>query len=237
MNDRDTKSKKIWESVYSDRAMTLWQPPEGVVQFAARFLKKRLNLNSYKEFFPIKRLLDIGCGNGATAIFFAKQDYEVFGVDLSGAATEIARKWSEAEHLNIDFRQADAAKLPFKANFFDCVVSYGVLDHLEPETGRHALDEAGRVLRTGGLFFLTLADIKNSKYGRGKKVAHNTYCLDDGYEAGAVQHYFDESEIKEWLRDKFVILDIRRMAQQKLNLEFQPLECSWRWYLTLKKIE
>ncbi len=68
-------------------------------------------------------------------------------------------------------------------------------------------------------------------------MAHNTYLLEgDWYEAGAVQHYFDEKEIKEYLKEKFEILDVRLVMQKKMTVDFKDESWSYRWHPTAKKV-
>lgn len=229
--------KEIWNDVYGKRFMTLWSPPEGVVQFVGRFLRKRLTVDKYDELFSAKRILDLGCGNGAVAAFLARQGYEVYGIDLSEPAIQLGRELLKHEEMQAELVQGTATELPYQDNFFDCVVSYAVLDHMMPDDGRQAIRESWRVLKNGGLLFLTLADTRSKKFGSGKEMAHNTYLLEgDWYEAGAVQHYFDREDINELLGKEFGLVDIRLVTQQKLDLNFKPTEWSWRWHLTAKKI-
>jgi SAM-dependent methyltransferase len=55
---------------------------------------------------------------------------------------------------------ADSIKLPFESASFDCVTSFGVLEHVESDVG--SLSEIRRVLRPGGLFFVTFLPFRFS---------------------------------------------------------------------------
>ncbi len=55
--------------------------------------------------------------------------------------------------------------------------------------------------------YITLRSTEDSEFGRGEKVAHNTFVLQEGYEKGIIQHYFDLEEIKE-LFEGFKVFDI-----------------------------
>jgi SAM-dependent methyltransferase len=70
------------------------------------------------------------------------------GIDLTERAVEHARKRLALFGLESDLRVADAEALPFAAESFDLVYSWGVLHH-SPDTSR-AIEEVWRVLRTGG---------------------------------------------------------------------------------------
>lgn len=233
---KSSPHKDVWESIYAERFMTLWSPPEAVVQFVGRFLKKRLTVLSYQESFPAKRILDLGCGNGATVAFLSKLGYEVHGIDLSEVAIKLGREHLAKEGLHGELLSGDASSLPYPDNFFDVIICYGVIDHMEPDRGLAIASEVHRVLRNSGLFFVTLADTRSKKYGQGVRTAKNTYLLEgDWYEAGAVQHYFDRQDIDDLIRKKFHIKDIRLIMQEKLSVNFEPLEWTYRWHLTLEK--
>jgi ubiquinone/menaquinone biosynthesis C-methylase UbiE len=69
------------------------------------------------------------------------------GLDLSQAELQIAHtKWSASGWI-----RADARKMPFADDSFDCVCFSSVLHHI-PDFS-HALGECRRVLRPGGIVF------------------------------------------------------------------------------------
>src|SRR4051812_45549839 len=70
-------------------------------------------------------VLDLGCGDGTTAIPAAKRGANVLGVDIASNLVAAGKKRAEAEGLtNIDFQEGDAAGLhELNAESFDFVVS------------------------------------------------------------------------------------------------------------------
>jgi ubiquinone/menaquinone biosynthesis C-methylase UbiE len=98
------------------------------------------------------RVLDVGCGSGATASRIAA-DYgsQVYGVDISEVmianAKERARRLGLLERL--DFREADVLDLPFEDGWFDVVIVESVLMPM-PGDKRLAMREMVRVVRPGG---------------------------------------------------------------------------------------
>jgi len=97
-----------------------------------------------------KRLLDLGCDRGDVTARFKTKAKEVYGVDNNAEAIAFAKK----THKGVNFVLAKGERLPFKNDFFDVVVMGDVLEHVENE--RKALDEAYRVLRTGGTLVLSV---------------------------------------------------------------------------------
>lgn len=94
--------------------------------------------------------LEIGVGMGSDHVELAKaRPRSLHGVDLTPRAIEHTRHRLELCGLDSTLQVADAEKLPFDADRFDLVYSWGVLHH-SPDTAR-AIDEVRRVLRPGGL--------------------------------------------------------------------------------------
>lgn len=93
---------------------------------------------------PGERILDIACGTGTSTLPLAKTGATVVGVDFSPEMiAEAGRK-----HPRIEFRQADAMKLPFGDDEFDAVtISFGLRNVQDP---KQALAEMYRVLKPGG---------------------------------------------------------------------------------------
>jgi SAM-dependent methyltransferase len=99
-----------------------------------------------------ERIIDVGCGSGATSIAFAKKvapSGHVLGVDVSGPMLERARQ-SAPKDLPVDFVQADATVYPFDPASFDLLASrFGVMFFAEPALSftnmRKALKPSGRL--------------------------------------------------------------------------------------------
>jgi SAM-dependent methyltransferase len=101
---------------------------------------------------PGERVIDIGCGSGATAIAFAREvgpSGHVLGVDISGPMLARARQ-SAPQDLSIDFVPADATVYPFEPASFDVLASrFGVMFFADPALSfanmRKALRPSGRL--------------------------------------------------------------------------------------------
>jgi ubiquinone/menaquinone biosynthesis C-methylase UbiE len=93
-------------------------------------------------------ILDLGSGPGYLAIEIAKRSpsLQVYGIDLSKRMVKIARRHAKGVG-NARFVFGNAAKLPFKDNSIDLVISTGASHHWK--TPRLVFDECYRVLKTG----------------------------------------------------------------------------------------
>jgi len=183
-----------WDEVYRSKLNTMWYPNEDIIRFCARLMQKRLTYDRYEQKRLLKDVLDLGCGNGRHVTFFAQQGFRVAGIDISERAIEWARDWCRREGLPCDLRVGDITRLPFGDGTFDVAVSHGVLDHVPMEDARRAVEEVGRVLRSGGLFYCDLRSSEDFECGLGAQVGPNSFVLPHGFEAGLVQHFFTLQE-------------------------------------------
>jgi ubiquinone/menaquinone biosynthesis C-methylase UbiE len=90
--------------------------------------------------------LDVGSASGYFISQVSKKfpDKKYYGVDVYQKAVDYGKKI----YPNIDFRLANADKLPFKDNMFDTVLFYETIEHVEdPEK---CLKEIKRVLKKDG---------------------------------------------------------------------------------------
>lgn len=105
-----------------------------------------------------KRVLDVGCGDGALSYLLSCQTGAfVIGIDSSNEATTFAKKKTR-DIKNIDFIKASAYHLPFKRNSIDYVISSDVIEHLQKPGKmlseiRRVFNERGKVIVTTPLRF------------------------------------------------------------------------------------
>lgn len=114
-------------------------------------LKVERALAALRALPPGSRVLDLGCGAGATtrAIAAARPDLRIWGCDFSHTAIAVARQFGGA-----GYSVADATALPFASGSLDAVVSFDVLEHILDADA--CLAEVRRVLRPGGLLAATV---------------------------------------------------------------------------------
>ncbi len=98
-------------------------------------------------------VLDLGCGDGATEIFFGKyfSQFKIQGIDVSMKSIEEAQK----KHLNNAFFQTyDGEGIPYDNESFDVVFVAGVLHHIHADDHQKVVNEIFRVLKPGGRLYL-----------------------------------------------------------------------------------
>jgi SAM-dependent methyltransferase len=97
-----------------------------------------------------KRILDLGCGMGDAAVYFALRGAQVSAVDISPGMVDVCRRLAQREGVasQVQAQAAVGERLPFADGSFDVVYGNGVLHHLDLGISG---PEIARVLGPGGL--------------------------------------------------------------------------------------
>jgi len=97
------------------------------------------------------KVLDIACGKGSTAFYFAeKYGCSVVGIDISEKLIKEAKDTCREKKLDkkVKFIVGNAMDLPFEDNQFDVAISQGILVFVDDKT--KTVNEASRVIKNGG---------------------------------------------------------------------------------------
>ena len=96
-----------------------------------------------------KKVLDLGCGLGDAAVYFAMQGAHVTAVDISPGMIKIVKRLADRERVasRVEAHRAVGEKMDFKSDTFDNIYGNGVLHHLDTAL---AAGEIARILKPGG---------------------------------------------------------------------------------------
>jgi len=110
-----------------------------------------------------KTVLDVACGEGYGSWILSWAADRVYGVDISEEAVAEAKyKYSDIIGSRATFKVEDAEALPQLPEFFDVVVSFETIEHLNhPERLVHSV-YAG--LKPGGLFIASAPENSGSSW-------------------------------------------------------------------------
>lgn len=96
--------------------------------------------------------LDVGCASGFMVSEIAKSypNTHYYGIDVYDKAIASASK----SYPKIKFKVASAEKMPYKKSFFDLILFYETIEHVEYPA--KCLEEIKRVLKRNGTLILTM---------------------------------------------------------------------------------
>ena len=126
-----------------------------------------------KEFVELVRrgeitgsVLDIGCGTGEHALFFADEGHEVWGIDSAPLAIRKAREKAEGRGLQVHFLVLDARDLPRLNRTFNTATDSGLFHTLSDEDRPVFVDNLAAILSPAGKYFmLCFSDREPAGYG------------------------------------------------------------------------
>jgi SAM-dependent methyltransferase len=168
-----------WDARYSEHDGARWSGrPNG------RLLAEAADLTP-------GRALDVGCGEGADAIWLARRGWTVTAIDISDVAVTRARKAAELAGADVEWVCGDALQTPFPAGSFDLVsMQYPALPKA---TGQAAVRALLGTVRPGGLLLAVYHDLDDEH--REHMKSHGTDPAD----------YFDADELARLLGEAFTI--------------------------------
>ena len=111
------------------------------------------------RFIPLgSKVLEAGCGRGEYVFSLNLRGYEAHGLDFVQDLIDHAKQFAIESGMCPPerFWQGDVRKLPYENGSFDAYVSMGVIEHFSPAEQIPILSEAHRILRPGGILFVTV---------------------------------------------------------------------------------
>jgi SAM-dependent methyltransferase len=134
-----------WDARYSEHDVAMWSGrPNG------RFVAEVADLTP-------GRALDIGCGEGADAIWLAWRGWRVAAIDISEVAVARAREAAERAGVVVEWVVGDALATPFPGDSFDLLsMQYPALPNAGGDAAVRALLDT---VRPGGLLLAVYHDL------------------------------------------------------------------------------
>jgi len=126
-----------------------------------------------KEFVELVRrgeitgsVLDIGCGTGEHALFFAGEGHEVWGIDSAPMAVRKATEKAAERGLPVHFLVLNALELTRLNRKFDTATDSGLFHTLSDEDRPVFADNLAAVLSPAGKYFmLCFSELEPAGYG------------------------------------------------------------------------
>ena len=115
------------------------------------------------KFLPPKKslkILNIGCGAGQSAIFFARNGYIVSACDTSDKNLDIAKKSADKAGLDINFFNADILNYEIETKF-DVIFACGAIQFIPPKERARIFNMFQEQTNLGGLNVISAVVEKN----------------------------------------------------------------------------
>jgi SAM-dependent methyltransferase len=183
-----------WNDIFSKRGKVFLKPHPDMERLVKLFRKN-----------GVKKILDLGCGTGRHLIFLINKGFELHGLDAAPRGLEIAKKWLEEQNLfaNLLLHRIEE-KFPYADGFFDALISIQVIHHNFMDKIIITINEIERILRKGGIFFITVPTLKLFKH-KNKwdllEVENRTFIPQNGPEKDLTHHFFTKNEIKKLFKN------------------------------------
>jgi ubiquinone/menaquinone biosynthesis C-methylase UbiE len=143
------------ESLDGPAGVNTLETNSGYVERRATPLLETLGRVTGRDSIEGLRLLDLGCGFGALAAFFARQGATVTGIDPIADRLEVGMAVAAEFDLPVEFRQGRMEKLDFADESFDLAIQNNSLCYITDRADRRAaLAETARVLVPGGFVLI-----------------------------------------------------------------------------------
>lgn len=225
-SDTITIMKHKWDAFHKEERTRTKYPNEEVV----RFIFTQLPRNSAER--RKLKILDLGCGTGTNTVFLSAEGFRVYATDISEEGIKITKKRLKDNKLKAVAKIAAMEKQPFPDNFFDAVISYGVLYHNDREGYRRSVAEMRRVLKRGGKAFIYTKSTDDYTFGKGRKIGENTFILDveDTGEKGMMQHFLDKDGVDRVFNDFSAVSLVKTEA-----VSYDPKRKRSAWIINVKK--
>ena len=205
-----------WNLSYKKLDNFLLYPSEEVIRFFSNHIKRRTSLVNTNN---VKKVLDLGCGSGRHLNYLLENGYYSIGLDISDISLKQAAKF-----LNIKKHKKNRYKLinssssliPLKNNTLDYLIADGVIDSMITSDILKTNDEIFRVMKNGGLIYISL--ISNKIKRKGRFLNKFDQLITESHENKTVQSYFNISRINK-LYKKFKIIElyvVDKIAKNKL---------------------
>ena len=108
----------------------------------------RVLINDYVKPIAGERVLDIGCGTGASALHVPAET-EYVGIDINEAYIARAKKkFGACKTFKVD----DVTTMPISEDSFDRAFSFGVLHHIDDNGVRSLLSKITKLVKPRGIY-------------------------------------------------------------------------------------
>ena len=158
-------NRDYWNRYYQDGLCPM--DPSPFARYAATLVE------------PGRTLVDLGCGNGRDALYFASLGLSVIAIDLSDTAIQTLR---ERGGDNPRFLCGDFINAPIhRPASYDYAYRRFTIHAINQQQERMLLLAMHRAIKPGGKFFIEVRGVHDPLYGRGQPQEKNAFFYNNHY--------------------------------------------------------
>ncbi|MCM3387859.1 class I SAM-dependent methyltransferase [Ureibacillus chungkukjangi] len=137
----------FWDSFYSKRNKS--------IPFFVNFPDENLVECFEKEIFQQGDVLELGCGPGRNAIYFAHKGCHVDAVDISKESIKWAEERAFEQNVKVNFIHENIFDLDIVESSYDIVYDSGCFHHIAPHRRIGYLELVKKALKPNGYFAIS----------------------------------------------------------------------------------
>lgn len=161
-NEDFDRDRQYWNKYYQKIAKYQVEPSD-----FAKLIEGKLPINSH--------ILELGCGNGRDSLFFLRNGHDVIAIDASDVAIEKLNEITSNEENALFVCDNFVKCKPLYQMKYECIYSRFTLHAITEEQEDELLANVKEALYSGGIFCIEARTIHDEIFGKGIKIAHNTF--------------------------------------------------------------
>ena len=148
------------------------------------------------------KTIDLGCGIGNYALYFARKGFEVTGIDISPSAVKMAKENAKKNGVKCSFLTVDVlGDLNDVQETFDFAYDWEMLHHIFPEDRKKYVENVYRILNPKGKYLSVCFSEKDLQFGGLGKYRET--------QLGTILYFSTEDELRELFDPYFNIEEIK----------------------------
>jgi len=175
------KKQNPYDEKYSKKEFYWGKKPSAICDRVIEIVKPS------SGFHP--KLLDLGCGEGRNAVYFAKHGFEVTGLDLSLPGLKKTEMYAQEAGVKIKTIHADIITYKLE-EIYDVIFSTGTLHYLPPEVRKERFEDYKKHTSFNGLNVLSVF-VEKPFIKRAPDAEENAFL----YKSGELMNYYWDWEI------------------------------------------
>ena len=183
----------------------VWRDPviEKYIGYAKNYATRKPEFLEIFKQYDINSVCDAACGFGAYSVMLAKNGYEVSGFDISPNSIHLTQRIMKEFNCSfVEYKVCNITSIEYNNASFCAAVAHAVIDHLSLADAKKALDELYRILRSGGLLYLTFDPLSEEDVSKKHELLEDDSRL---YEDGLLFRHYTDDDIHILLSGRSII--------------------------------